>query len=83
MTRIEGEPLLVEDLEGRRKELLSDVRTILEKSDGWLKGDQGSSLSAVFVNQVSVAADLEARGVEGAAGAGATGVQGSHHATDD
>ena len=37
MTRIEGEPLLVEDLEGRRKELLSDVRTILEKSDGWLK----------------------------------------------
>ena len=37
MTRIEGEPLLVEDLEGRRKELMSDVRTILEKSDGWLK----------------------------------------------
>ncbi|HET9478254.1 MAG TPA: 4Fe-4S dicluster domain-containing protein, partial [Pyrinomonadaceae bacterium] len=37
MTRIEGEPLLVEDLEARRKELLSDVRTILEKSDGWLK----------------------------------------------
>jgi hypothetical protein len=37
MTRIEGEPLLVEDLEERRKELLSDVRTILEKSDGWLK----------------------------------------------
>jgi Fe-S-cluster-containing dehydrogenase component/CRP-like cAMP-binding protein len=37
MTRIEGEPLLVEDLEGRRKELLSDVRTILEKSEGWLK----------------------------------------------
>ena len=37
MTRIEGEPLLVEDLEGRRKELLADVRTILEKSDGWLK----------------------------------------------
>ena len=37
MTRIEGEPLLVEDLEGRRKELLTDVRTILDKSDGWLK----------------------------------------------
>src|SRR6185369_10223376 len=37
MTRIEGEPLLVEDLEGRRKELRSDTRTILEKSDGWLK----------------------------------------------
>ncbi len=37
MTRIEGEPLLVEDLEGRRKELRSDTRTILEKSHGWLK----------------------------------------------
>jgi Fe-S-cluster-containing dehydrogenase component/CRP-like cAMP-binding protein len=37
MTRIEGEPLLVEDLEGRREELRSDTRTILEKSDGWLK----------------------------------------------
>jgi hypothetical protein len=37
MTRIEGEPLLVEDLEGRRKELLADVRAILDKSDGWLK----------------------------------------------
>ncbi len=37
MTRIEGEPLLVEDLEGRRQELLADVRTILDKSDGWLK----------------------------------------------
>lgn len=37
MTRIEGEPLLVEDLEGRRKELQSDTRTILEKSEGWLK----------------------------------------------
>jgi Fe-S-cluster-containing dehydrogenase component/CRP-like cAMP-binding protein len=37
MTRIEGDPLLVEDLEGRRKELRSDTRTIFEKSDGWLK----------------------------------------------
>jgi hypothetical protein len=37
MTRIEGEPLLVEDLEARRKELRTDVRAILEKSDGWLK----------------------------------------------
>ncbi len=45
--------------------------------------DQGASLSAVFVNRFSVASDLETRGVEGAAGAGATGVQGSHHAVDD
>ena len=39
MTRIEGEPLLVEDLEGRRKELLGDVRTILDKSEGWLRDE--------------------------------------------
>ena len=37
MTRIEGEPLLVEDLEARRAELRSDVRSIYQKSDGWLK----------------------------------------------
>jgi Fe-S-cluster-containing dehydrogenase component/CRP-like cAMP-binding protein len=37
MTRIEGEPLLVEDLEGRRAELRADVRSILNKSEGWLK----------------------------------------------
>ena len=37
MTRIEGEPLLVEDLEGRRAELRADVRSILETSEGWLK----------------------------------------------
>ncbi len=37
MTRIEGEPLLVEDLEARRVELRKDTRTILEKSEGWLK----------------------------------------------
>jgi len=39
MTRIEGEPLLIEDLEGRRKELRSNVRTILEKSNGWLRDE--------------------------------------------
>jgi len=37
MTRIEGEPLLVEDLEKRRDELRHDTRTVYEKSDGWLK----------------------------------------------
>jgi hypothetical protein len=37
MTRIEGAPLLIEDLEARRKELRSDTRAIFEKSDGWLK----------------------------------------------
>jgi hypothetical protein len=37
MTRIEGEPLLVEDLEKRREELRKDTHTIYQKSDGWLK----------------------------------------------
>ena len=37
MTRIEGEPLLVEDLEKRREELRQDTRKIYEKSEGWLK----------------------------------------------
>ena len=39
MTRIEGEPLLVEDLEKRREELRQDTRKIYEKSDGWLKDE--------------------------------------------
>jgi Fe-S-cluster-containing dehydrogenase component/CRP-like cAMP-binding protein len=37
MTRIEGEPLLVEDLAGRREELQKEATAILEKSEGWLK----------------------------------------------
>ena len=37
MTRIEGEPLLVEDLEGRQKELAHEQQSILEKSQGWLR----------------------------------------------
>jgi Fe-S-cluster-containing dehydrogenase component/CRP-like cAMP-binding protein len=39
MTRIEGEPLLVEDLEKRRDELRQDTRKIYEKSEGWLKDE--------------------------------------------
>jgi hypothetical protein len=37
MTRIEGEPLLVEDLEARRAELKQQAASILEHSAGWLK----------------------------------------------
>ena len=37
MTRIEGEPLLVEDLEARREELKQQAAQILERSEGWLK----------------------------------------------
>ncbi|HSE21539.1 MAG TPA: cyclic nucleotide-binding domain-containing protein [Pyrinomonadaceae bacterium] len=37
MTRIEGEPLLVEDLVGRREELTAEKDEILKQSEGWLK----------------------------------------------
>jgi Fe-S-cluster-containing dehydrogenase component/CRP-like cAMP-binding protein len=37
MTRIEGEPLLIEDLQTRRDELQKQAASILEQSEGWLK----------------------------------------------
>jgi Fe-S-cluster-containing dehydrogenase component len=37
MTRIEGEPLLVEDLQARRDELQKQAASIVEQSEGWLK----------------------------------------------
>jgi len=39
MTRIEGEPLLVEDLEARRAELQQKKASLLEQSEGWLKAE--------------------------------------------
>jgi hypothetical protein len=39
MTRIEGEPLLVEDLEARRQELQEQTKSTLEQSQGWLKDE--------------------------------------------
>jgi Fe-S-cluster-containing dehydrogenase component/CRP-like cAMP-binding protein len=39
MTRIEGEPLLVEDLEARSEELKQQSASILEQSEGWLKDE--------------------------------------------
>ncbi|HZN07864.1 MAG TPA: cyclic nucleotide-binding domain-containing protein [Pyrinomonadaceae bacterium] len=39
MTRIEGEPLLVEDLQERRAELQQQSDEILERSQGWLKDE--------------------------------------------
>ncbi|HSE30277.1 MAG TPA: cyclic nucleotide-binding domain-containing protein [Pyrinomonadaceae bacterium] len=37
MTRIEGEPLLVEDLEARRTELEEERKEILSKCEGWVR----------------------------------------------
>ena len=39
MTRIEGEPLLVEDLMARRDELQKEQQEIEAKSEGWLKDE--------------------------------------------
>jgi hypothetical protein len=39
MTRIEGEPLLVEDLQERRAELQQKSDEILAQSQGWLKDE--------------------------------------------
>jgi hypothetical protein len=39
LTRIEGEPLLIEDLQGRQKELQNDMKATLEKSEGWVKDE--------------------------------------------
>ncbi|MDQ5845039.1 MAG: cyclic nucleotide-binding domain-containing protein [Acidobacteriota bacterium] len=37
LTSIEGEPLLIEDLEGRREELQTELAEIVKQSDGWLR----------------------------------------------
>lgn len=37
MTSIEGEPLLIEDLIGRKAELEKDLEAIVKQSDGWLR----------------------------------------------
>jgi Fe-S-cluster-containing dehydrogenase component/CRP-like cAMP-binding protein len=37
MTSIEGEPLLVEDLVGRRDELQSELDAIVQQSEGWVR----------------------------------------------
>ena len=50
MTRIEGEPLLVEDLEGRQKELRTEIRTIYQKSDGWLKEELSDRVYPRFLS---------------------------------
>jgi Fe-S-cluster-containing dehydrogenase component/CRP-like cAMP-binding protein len=50
MTRIEGDPLLVEDLEGRREELRRETRSIYEKSDGWLKEELSDRVYPRFLS---------------------------------
>ena len=51
LTRIEGEPLLVEDLEGRQKELQQEQKEILEKSEGWLRDEIAEKVNARFMTK--------------------------------
>jgi Fe-S-cluster-containing dehydrogenase component/CRP-like cAMP-binding protein len=51
LTRIEGEPLLVEDLEGRQKELVSDLKSTLEKSEGWVREEIEKRIHPRFLSR--------------------------------
>jgi len=51
MTRIEGEPLLVEDLVGRREELTAEKDEILKKSEGWLKEEIEQRIYPEFLSR--------------------------------
>jgi Fe-S-cluster-containing dehydrogenase component/CRP-like cAMP-binding protein len=51
MTRIEGEPLLVEDLIGRREELLVEKDDILKQSEGWLKEEIEQKIYSQFLSR--------------------------------
>jgi hypothetical protein len=52
MTRIEGEPLLVEDLTARRHELQQEQETILKKSEGWLREEIQEKVYPRFLSRV-------------------------------
>jgi len=51
LTRIEGEPLLIEDLEARQKELQNDVKANLEKSEGWVKDEIVEKIHPRFMSR--------------------------------
>jgi hypothetical protein len=50
MTSIEGEPLLVEDLIGRRKELSEELASIMKQSDGWLREEIEDNVCKRFLS---------------------------------
>jgi len=51
LTRIEGEPLLVEDLIGRRDELRQGQEAIITKSQGWLREEIEEKVYARFLTR--------------------------------
>src|SRR5262249_34870050 len=48
LTSIEGDPLLIEDLEGRRDELRGELKELSEKSDGSLRDLIGKKMRRHF-----------------------------------
>ncbi|MCU1265088.1 MAG: 4Fe-4S binding domain, Cyclic nucleotide-binding domain protein [Acidobacteria bacterium] len=61
LTSIEGEPLLIEDLTARRSELKSDLSTIIEKSEGWLREEIEERVRKRFLSKRFVLGQLLCR----------------------
>jgi Fe-S-cluster-containing dehydrogenase component/CRP-like cAMP-binding protein len=51
LTSIEGEPLLIEDLTGRRAELRQELAAITNKSEGWLRQEIEETVSRRFLGK--------------------------------
>jgi Fe-S-cluster-containing dehydrogenase component/CRP-like cAMP-binding protein len=51
LTSIEGEPLLIEDLIGRRGELQEELSNIINKSDGWLREEIEERVTKQFLGK--------------------------------
>lgn len=51
MTSIEGDPLLVEDLVGRREELKSEFDEIVKSSEGWLREEIEDKVATRFLSK--------------------------------
>ncbi len=51
LTSIEGEPLLIEDLTGRRDELKEELATLTNRSEGWLREEIELRVSKRFLSK--------------------------------
>jgi Fe-S-cluster-containing dehydrogenase component/CRP-like cAMP-binding protein len=51
LTSIEGEPLLIEDLTGRRSELSEELQAITSKSEGWLREEIEQRVTKRFLGK--------------------------------
>jgi Fe-S-cluster-containing dehydrogenase component/CRP-like cAMP-binding protein len=61
LTRIEGEPLLIEDLQARQKELESEMKATLEKSEGWVKDEIVEKVHPRFMSRSFLLRQLMSR----------------------